>query len=355
MQVQELISQDVDLLARDAQGHTALHLAASKGHAGVVQLLGEAGGLQLLFKMSYEFRTAEDCAALHRHKDTVQVLRKLQDNGMLKLLQQEEEKRACRKQAEQMGQDKYKNEKRKKNRGSFLLDVQEYTEIVYNFLLCTSAKSIQVQEDADMERFAKELKCGAYKHAAHGLSGLLNVDEKEVSMRAYTGVAAIEKEVEELGDDDVSTQLRYILRQRAREKTFSNGVRDKGHAGMRLCDFLEHEHCKTAKLEAAEVVALRLYTTSAFQQINDPLRDEDRIHKGEPHPLPVTVMLIARGIRKLRAIGAESKGARQTVVLWRGMKNVKATKEFVENGGTEVCMLMHVHILMCMRAAHSGM
>ncbi len=50
------------------------------------------------------------------------------------------------------------------------------------------------------------------------------------------------------------------------------------------------------------MVSLRLYTTSAFQQINNPLRDQERISRGEAHPLPVTVMLIVSGPRHQEAV-----------------------------------------------------
>jgi hypothetical protein len=149
-------------------------------------------------------------------------------------------------------------------------------------------------------------------------------------------VAAIEEEVNALGNRDVIQQLGYILWQPAKEKKFANGVRDKGHAGMWLSDFVQHEHARTAELEEAEVVALRLYTTSAFQQINSPLRDQERIRSKKPHPLPVTVMLISKAIKKLRAVNSHSDSAREPLVLWRGMKNVRPTDHFATNGGTEV-------------------
>jgi hypothetical protein len=335
VQVRALISSDANLLARDAQGHTSLHLAASKGHVGLVKLLGDAGGVQLLFRTSYDGRTADEIAALHCHKDTEHVLRELQHGVVSKLLLQEQQERECKEgiAAEYKARSGAKGQ---------LLSVEEYTEIAYNIELCTLAARLQGPDDAQRERFAKELKCGEYRHAANGFSALLNVSENEVSRRVVAGVGAIQEEVKALGDENVSQQLHYILRQRAREKTFSNGVRDRGHAGMRLRDFLQHAYCKTAKLEEAEVVALRLYTTSAFRQINDPLRDEKRIKSGHPHPLPVTVMLIARGIKKLRAIDAQKDEGTETVVLWRGMKNVMATENFIKKGGTEVgCCCCH--------------
>jgi hypothetical protein len=45
-------------------------------------------------------------------------------------------------------------------------------------------------------------------------------------------------------------------------------------------------------------------------------------------------MGIANGLKKLRQIGAEK--ATQSVVLWRGLKNVKPSDTFVKDGGTEV-------------------
>jgi hypothetical protein len=94
-------------------------------------------------------------------------------------------------------------------------------------------------------------------------------------------------------------------------------------------------------------VALRLYTTSTFKYINSPLRDQERIGRGEAHPLPVTATLIARGIKKLRAIDASGAAATKGMVLWRGMKNVRPTDHFAEMGGTEVRVCVHVHVSVC--------
>ncbi len=129
--------------------------------------------------------------------------------------------------------------------------------------------------------------------------------------------------------------------------TNSHGLRDKGHAGMWLEDFVGHEYAKTAELTEAEVAALRLYTTSAFQKINAPLRDQERLKRGEQHPLPVSVMLISRAIRKLRFIDANSADAVESKVLWRGMRNVKPSDRFAERGGTEVRVYVCMYVYVC--------
>jgi hypothetical protein len=297
-----------------------------RGHVGVLKLLAEAGGLQLLLKASHAGRTACECAALEGHKDAEAELMRLQHEMLEAELQRREFERECRERAEK--------EYDREDRSGSLLTREEHTEIVYNMLVITSPSSGEAAPEQD--KFAKELICGEYRHAAQGFQMLLNVSEDDVFDRARAGVAAIEEEVKALGDKNVLEQLEYILHSRASVKSFSNGLRDKGHEGMRLRDFVSHEHAVTAELTAAEVVALRLYTTSAFQQINNPLRDQERISRGEAHPLPVTVTLIAKGIKKLRTINAHKAAAVKAVVLWRGMKNVTTTAKFAEMGGTEV-------------------
>ena len=61
---------------------------------------------------------------------------------------------------------------------------------------------------------------------------------------------------------------------------------------MTIDDFIAHPHARSCNLTEAHVVALRLYTTAAFQSINAPLRDLERFANKVPHPLPVTVALI---------------------------------------------------------------
>ncbi len=66
--MRELLELEADVLAHNGERHTALHVAAMRGHVGVLKLLAEAGGLQLLLKASHAGKTACECAALEGHK-----------------------------------------------------------------------------------------------------------------------------------------------------------------------------------------------------------------------------------------------------------------------------------------------
>ena len=83
--------------------------------------------------------------------------------------------------------------------------------------------------------------------------------------------------------------------------------------GMALEDFAKHPIAMRSSLSLAHILALRLYTTAAYTHINNPLR------AGERHPLPVTVALIAEGIKKLRAKKAAAADSSSKLTLWRGM------------------------------------
>jgi hypothetical protein len=61
-------------------------------------------------------------------------------------------------------------------------------------------------------------------------------------------------------------------------------------------------------------------------------------YRNGPNPLPVTVLLIIRALNRLRAVGADKDGVSE-VVLWRGMKNLRAPKDFMLNGGQ--CIISH--------------
>ena len=116
------------------------------------------------------------------------------------------------------------------------------------------------------------------------------------------------------------------------EKMFPTGIRDRGRGSIRLGHFLTHSVAQQACLNEAEVVALRLYTMTAFIFTNRPLRDDDRYDAGQPCPLAVTTYFALHGTKKLRALSVENGEA----TLWRGMRNVEVGDEFMLRGGTEL-------------------
>ena len=183
-------------------------------------------------------------------------------------------------------------------------------------------------------------------------------------MPAYTaGVAAIVKEFAENGTPEDKECLDYVLKKRAgSDATFSNGnlkrdcdkdgvviddrltnegllERQRGAAapaaeyGMTLDDFVSHPSSVTAGLEAAEVLACRVYTTAAYRSLNNPLRNRDA--QRPPHPFPVTINFLKSAIGKMRAVEA-ARGDAGEVDLWRGMKNLRVGAAWAKTGGTEL-------------------
>ena len=69
---------------------------------------------------------------------------------------------------------------------------------------------------------------------------------------------------------------KYVVYEKAREfvvnEKLSHRIRDEGHAGMTLHDFVKHPVAVEANLTEAEVAALRLYTGPLYTPWNDALR-----------------------------------------------------------------------------------
>lgn len=182
-----------------------------------------------------------------------------------------------------------------------------------------------------------DLKMGQPVASALGVVSLLGVPDAELRARMAAGVRAIEDEVAANGTPADQENLRYVLHEPAgsSDVIFPNSAfpRDHGRAGERLFDFVAMDEARTAQLSPAHVVALRLYTTSVYQSINQPLRGNPT---GTPHPLPCTVAFLSEGIRRLRAVDAvRADTALMPLDLWRGLKDCRSTKEFDAEGGSE--------------------
>ena len=191
-----------------------------------------------------------------------------------------------------------------------------------------------------------DLRMGPPVASALGVISRLGVAEDALMAQLASGVRAIEAEVARNGTDDDRENLHYVLHERAGSspKLFPNSShrRDYERNGEQFFDFVAAPQARMAQLSAAHVLSLRLYTTSTFQSINAPLRDESRT---TPHPLPSTVAFLNEAIRRLRAVEAASGGdgkadtapttAYEALDLWRGLKDCRSTADFDAHGGSE--------------------
>ena len=167
----------------------------------------------------------------------------------------------------------------------------------------------------------KQIRLGKPAHAAHGMEALLGVSLHQIFAR--DGMDAIQHEFQTYGSDTDKGNLSSIL----------NGTYVDSHGSSKTLDeLMNHQHAIWSKLERYEVLALRLYTTSSYSKINDPLR-ADPISR--PVPFACTTYFISMGIKKLKAVGANMPNAEEPRSYWRGMKDLGIQQEFLAKGGTE--------------------
>jgi len=200
---------------------------------------------------------------------------------------------------------------------------------------------------ADMEKYTDaKLKFGKPHDAALGVHTLVRVPEKALWRGLSEGMAAICAEVERGGSDDDRRCLHYVLHEpcgsletqwphsgNKQMDVFQDPAKADGRAGKLLDYFVDHPLSRNAQLLPEHVVALRLYTTAAYQTINTHLRSNDA-----PHPFPVTVAYLTDGIKRLRAKDLGEGGGEAAADLWRGMRNVQVGEGdcFRDRGGTEI-------------------
>lgn len=110
---------------------------------------------------------------------------------------------------------------------------------------------------------------------------------------------------------------------------------DGATRGKRLADFVEEmkqQRPQASRLTTAEVAAIRLYTTAAYKLINDRLREGD--DAAPQHPLPMTVLCLDSGVKKMRI--AKDDGSTEEMIVWRGIRDTKVPPNFLRGGGTEL-------------------
>ena len=124
-------------------------------------------------------------------------------------------------------------------------------------------------------------------------------------------MSSIKREFEVHGSTDDQENLRFVL----------DGAKRAGWSGSgaTLSSLVEHPDSRTAKLAIHHVLALRLYTTSSFARVNNPLRKDP---PERPHPFAATTFFIDQGIKMLRAVAAMLPDAHETKTYWRGVKDL---------------------------------
>jgi hypothetical protein len=173
---------------------------------------------------------------------------------------------------------------------------------------------------------ASAIVLGQADEAAHGLKELLSITTGQLGQIMIDPLAAIKKEfaASEISAEN-KANLKHVLAG-TKQTVWENK--------KKLAQLLQHQDSKAAKLEEHHIVALRLYTTSAFRQINDSLRKRQK-----PHPLPATTYFISEALKQLKGVAAKLPDAHNSKVLWRGLKNLKLSFEFLMKGGTELACL----------------
>lgn len=110
---------------------------------------------------------------------------------------------------------------------------------------------------------------------------------------------------------------------------FKNGVIDEQGPGRpdgrTFNDFFEHQYSRRGRLSKAHVLALRMYTTAAYERINEPLRKQSEQNSASKkhrlsttHPFKVTVHYLNEGINKLKVLNDGQK----IPYLWRGLRDM---------------------------------
>ena len=181
----------------------------------------------------------------------------------------------------------------------------------------------------DLQKFicpGQSIRFGTLEDAMHGIGSiLLGSTDADQKLAEYTleGEAAIEREFMHNGSAEDRSNFTKV-----RDGTFPDG--------KTLEQLMKHKSTKVAKLQRYHVLALRLYTSSSYSKINNPMRSEP---PARPHPFAATTFFVFDAIKKLRTVESQGAAGKKPLTLWRGVSGLSLTQDFMTDGGCELaCM-----------------
>lgn len=198
-----------------------------------------------------------------------------------------------------------------------------------------------VTDDKGLSKFvAPTISLGKSTLAAKGLDTLLGIDPKTY-MHVKRKVEVMLKEFAKSGTTEDNRNIATLLNGTYKHPPNSDGSpltaeEIRGQA-ITMEELMLSDSVQGAGLELHHVLALRLYTTSTYRSINNPMRQSPPVL---PHPFAATLYYISDALSKLRELQGKDLAVRnESQVFWRGMKDLQIADTFVRTGGSEMaCM-----------------
>lgn len=193
---------------------------------------------------------------------------------------------------------------------------------------------------------AETIHVGDAEQSAAGLAELMGYTgitlvQHVMMINPDNPMDAIIHEIGESGNEEDQENLLGLL-----TGTYENPEREDGEAHSQetiiaqsktIKELMQTREAQLAKLQPAHILALRLYTTTTYKRVNNPLRNKPEAIK--PHPLAATTYFIDDGLKRLRRFAATLPTAYIHQTFWRGIQDRQLTEKFLEQGGCEfACM-----------------
>ena len=156
---------------------------------------------------------------------------------------------------------------------------------------------------------------------------LLGEDELVLMEKVRVRVKVMKLEIKMFCDEEMIELFNYVVNQSTSKKEFENGICNKGRLETCLAYFLSHWVALEAKLNVCEVISLRMYSMQTFKHIINPLRDQERVRAGKPHPLAVVMEHLVHPLKKLWCMNSDTSSATEDLILWCCMNLLSLSDE----------------------------